>query len=190
MGRLFRNMDHEPTDEPATRRTSNTSVIAGVLGSLFVVGIVLVASSSHVAQPNTGTELDTTELMFDSPTPTELRAVNFCSEWCNEANIWGCGVGTMVAADGRNTGNTDYSCDCAGCNGCPTRTTQCVDGLFSSAVNFCSEWCNSEKWGCGVGTMVAADGRNTGNTDYSCDCAGCNGCPTRTPQCVDGLFSP
>ena len=24
--------------------------------------------------------------------------------------------------------------------------------------------------------MVAADGRNTGNTDYSCDCAGCNGC--------------
>ena len=43
---------------------------------------------------------------------------NFCSEWCNSEGLWGCGRGTMLGGDGRNTDNLDYSCSCAGCNGC------------------------------------------------------------------------
>jgi len=48
--------------------------------------------------------------------PTNKFGLNFCNQWCN--NWWGCGVGTLVGADGRNTANVDFSCSCAGCNGC------------------------------------------------------------------------
>ncbi|CAJ1379259.1 unnamed protein product, partial [Effrenium voratum] len=43
---------------------------------------------------------------------------DFCSMWCNHHGFWGCGQSTLAGADGRNTDNKDYTCDCAGCSGC------------------------------------------------------------------------
>jgi len=58
---------------------------------------------------------------------------------------------------------------------------QCQDGVFG--LPFCTGWCNTKnhvdgtgKWGCGFATLKAIDQRNTGDTDYRCDCTGCNGC--------------
>jgi hypothetical protein len=93
----------------------------------------------------------------------------YCSEWCNAGEgkpglHWGCGGGT----DG------DYTCDCAGCNGCPN-PNQCEDGRPNAARggNYCSEWCNTpDVWDCGTPSDP--------NTKYQCSCSGCNGC-------VDGV---
>jgi len=66
-------------------------------------------------------------------------------------------------------------------------TQLCEDEKFDSKENFCASWCNVEdKWpGCGIHTLTDSDGRNTGGADYTCSCAGCNGCagssPTDTP---------
>ena len=80
---------------------------------------------------------------------------NFCSDWCNTDGIWGCGMSTLVGTDKRNRANTDYTCDCAGCNGCaPPPGEKCVDGLFDQRYvfddgeDFCSDWCNHDGiWG-------------------------------------------
>ena len=65
----------------------------------------------------------------------------------------------------------------------PPPGEKCIDGLFSDRIvfrppqDFCSDWCNTDgKWGCGMSTLVGTDYRNTANTDYTCDCTGCNGC--------------
>ena len=54
---------------------------------------------------------------------------------------------------------------------------KCIDGVHDRM--YCSTWCNSVQHGgsspaCGVQPTTAPDGTLTG---YSCDCAGCNGCP-------------
>eukprot|EP00931_Biecheleriopsis_adriatica_P015829 TRINITY_DN11880_c0_g1_i4.p1 TRINITY_DN11880_c0_g1~~TRINITY_DN11880_c0_g1_i4.p1 ORF type:complete len:1532 (-),score=373.64 TRINITY_DN11880_c0_g1_i4:124-4719(-) len=53
---------------------------------------------------------------------------------------------------------------------------QCSSQKFG--IDLCSSWCNSPgKWGCGVSKLEGSDSKNTDNIDYSCTCAGCNGCP-------------
>ena len=59
---------------------------------------------------------------------------NFCSGWCNTANVWDCGHPTLVANDPRNTDNTDYTCDCSGCNGCGDQCSTGTHDCDSNAV--------------------------------------------------------
>ena len=81
---------------------------------------------------------------------------DYCSEWCNDGNDEGWGCGTYTEGD--------YTCDCAGCNGCSSdEVTQCENDV--DGENYCTEWCGST-WGCGGGT----DG------DYTCSCQGCGSC--------------
>jgi len=50
---------------------------------------------------------------------TDWNGLNFCNDWCNTPNMWGCGVATLSSRDDRNPSGNDYKCDCGGCNGCP-----------------------------------------------------------------------
>jgi len=47
--------------------------------------------------------------------------INFCSDWCNVRERWGCSIAALYANDIRNSENQDYWCDCMGCNGCTVR---------------------------------------------------------------------
>merc|ERR1719499_1614788 len=49
---------------------------------------------------------------------TNMFGIDFCNDWCNTPGIWGCGIGTLAAADGRNPTSEAYTCDCSGCNSC------------------------------------------------------------------------
>jgi len=110
----------------------------------------------------------------------------FCSEWCNSEK-WGCGTARLSGTDPRNLDNITYHCSCDGCNGCPARINQCMDGKFDE--NFCSEWCNTtSRWGCGTETLGGHDQRNLDNKDYTCRCAGCNGCSDVALVSVDIRF--
>ena len=65
-----------------------------------------------------------------------------------------------------------------------TAQPQCLDAKFS--LNVCSEWCNNAGFwpGCIQHTLPGTDSRNTDGADYTCSCAGCNGCsasPTPAP---------
>ena len=44
--------------------------------------------------------------------------IDFCNDWCNTKEKWGCGEATLKESDSRNTDGVDYQCDCTGCNGC------------------------------------------------------------------------
>ena len=59
---------------------------------------------------------------------------NFCSEWCNTANVWDCGHPTLVGTDPRNTDNKDYTCNCGGCNGCGDKCTLGTHDCDSNAI--------------------------------------------------------
>ena len=76
--------------------------------------------------------------------------LNFCSEWCNTAGKWGCGVATLRGRDGRNTDNEDYTCLCDGCNGCPeTAVTWIKGGPGQNCIEACeenSQSCAGDKW--------------------------------------------
>jgi len=62
--------------------------------------------------------------------------LNICSQWCNHDGIWGCGIGKLVGADGRNTDNKDYICDCSGCSGCAESDTTWVPVWTGKDVAF------------------------------------------------------
>jgi hypothetical protein len=101
---------------------------------------------------------------------------NYCSEWCNTPEKWGCG--TPIDP------NTKYQCSCSGCNGC-------VDGVAGiptcgtdvGGTNYCDDYCNRpevNRWDCGIGYNENA-GVPGG---YQCDCDGCHGCPGDPPHLV------
>jgi len=45
--------------------------------------------------------------------------INFCDDWCNVESYWpNCGQNLLSATDPRNTGNSDFVCNCQDCNKC------------------------------------------------------------------------
>lgn len=44
--------------------------------------------------------------------------IDLCNNWCNTPGYWGCDAYTLAGTDVKNTDNLDYTCSCAGCNGC------------------------------------------------------------------------
>merc|ERR1712205_262204 len=50
--------------------------------------------------------------------------VNFCSDWCNNAGFWTCGINILPKHDPLNSDGNNYVCDCHGCNGCPNACSQ------------------------------------------------------------------
>ena len=51
-----------------------------------------------------------------------------------------------------------------------TIVPSCEDTVDGSGNKYCSEWCNkglNTNWSCGINT----------DSNYTCSCAGCNGCP-------------
>ena len=100
------------------------------LADLVAKGIENDAVSSVIVKP--GFELVMYQDDKQSGGPTQCShqfGINFCSDWCNTAGFWACDVNpTLPASDDRNTGSTDYTCDCTGCNGCPERAQSAVLG--------------------------------------------------------------
>jgi len=107
------------------------------------------------------------------------------SSWSNDGECSvTCGSGTRSqtrsiitpAADGgAECGSTSRTISCSS-GACPvTPVEQCSESKFG--INFCDDWCNTPgRWGCGTSTMLATDGRNTDDIDYTCSCSECNGC--------------
>ena len=163
-------------DQAATRRASTTIVIAGVVGSLLVVGIVLVASSSHVAQPYTRTEFDTTELMFDSPAGRPVSC-----------KFWDCGdedgdCVERVMKESQDAGDKDmtankrsYMRGVAAPKECsPTTALTSLKACVDKNSNGCRGYLNSDKQACNYQSFLA---------DCPKTCGQCDKLPL--PSCVD-----
>lgn len=121
---------------------------------------------------------------------TNKFGIDFCNSWCNTNGYWGCGDGTLEGADTRNTDNSDYTCSCAGCNGCGEESgcQEVTDDLGWSRRRRSSPWnpncprdpyiaCGSTSLGlCSEVFTIMTDDQQGGCADYMSGCTGDSYC--------------